>query len=130
MFFVFNVMASRKKIPQYDLNPMLNITEVPLLLSLVFANLFYLQIYRSVTSLLSVCKGRPFYIYALIQVVLVVKNPPVNAGDTKSRVQSLGREDPLEEGMGTHSSTLACRVSWTEKPARLQSIGSQGARHN
>ena len=33
------------------------------------------------------------------QVVLVVKNPPVNAGDIRVRVQSLGQEDPLEEGM-------------------------------
>ena len=101
MFFVFNVITSRKKIPQYDLNPMLNITKVPLLLSLVFANLFYLQIYRSVTSLLSVHKRRPFYIYPLIQVVLVVKNPPVNAEDTKTHVfNPWVRKIPLEGGDG------------------------------
>ena len=41
------------------------------------------------------------------------------------RVQSLGREDPLEEGMATHSSILAWRVPWTEEPGRLQSMGSQ-----
>ena len=40
-------------------------------------------------------------------------------------VQSLGREDPLEKGIATHSSILAWRVPWTEKPGRLQSIGSQ-----
>jgi len=34
-------------------------------------------------------------------------------------VQSLGREDPLEEEMATHSSILAWRISWTEKPGRL-----------
>ena len=40
-------------------------------------------------------------------------------------VQSLGREDPLEEGMATHSSILAWRTLWTEEPGGLQSMGSQ-----
>ena len=38
---------------------------------------------------------------------------------------SLGGEDLLEEGMTTHSSILACRIPWTEKPGGLQSMGSQ-----
>ena len=38
-------------------------------------------------------------------------------------VQSLGREDPLEKEMATHSSILAWRIPWTEKPDRLQSMG-------
>ena len=38
---------------------------------------------------------------------------------------SLGQEDPLEEGMATHSSVLAWRISWTEEPGGLQSMGSQ-----
>ena len=42
-------------------------------------------------------------------------------------VWSLGQEDPLEEGMATHSSILAWRIPWTEKP---QSVGSQRVRHN
>ena len=42
----------------------------------------------------------------------------------------LGQEDPLVEEMATHSSTLAWRILWTEKPDRLQSIGSQRIRHN
>ena len=46
------------------------------------------------------------------------------------QVRSLGWEDLLEEGMATHSSILAWRVSWTEKPCGLQSIGSQRVRHN
>ena len=37
----------------------------------------------------------------------VVKNPPANAGGVRTWVQSLGKEDPLEEGMATHSSILA-----------------------
>ena len=42
----------------------------------------------------------------------------------------LGQEDPLEEGMETHSSTLAWRIPWTEEPAGLQSRGLQKVRHN
>ena len=38
----------------------------------------------------------------------------------------LGREDPLEEGMATHSSILAWRIPWTKEPGRLQSPGLQG----
>ena len=41
------------------------------------------------------------------------------------RVGSLGREDPLEKEMATHSSTLAWKIPWTEEPGRLQSMGSQ-----
>ena len=40
-------------------------------------------------------------------------------------IQSLGWEDPLEEGMAPHSSILAWRIPWTEKPGELQSMGSQ-----
>ena len=43
-------------------------------------------------------------------------------------VQSLGRKDPLEKEMETHSSTLACKIPWTE-PGRLQSMGSQRVGH-
>ena len=45
-------------------------------------------------------------------------------------VQSLGWEDPLEEGMATHSSILAREIPWTELPGRLRSIGSQRVRHD
>ena len=40
-------------------------------------------------------------------------------------VRSLGREDPLEKEMATHSSILSWRISWTEEPGGLQSTGSQ-----
>ena len=46
------------------------------------------------------------------------------------RVQSLGREDPLEEGMATHSSILAWKIPWIEEPVRLQSMASQRAKHD
>ena len=54
-----------------------------------------------------------------------VKNPPVMQETQETWVQFLGQDDPLEEGMGTHSSILAWRVPWTEKPGRLLSKGSQ-----
>ena len=45
-------------------------------------------------------------------------------------VQSLVWEDPLEKEMATHSSTLAWKIPWTEKPNRLQSTGSQRVGHD
>ena len=48
----------------------------------------------------------------------------------ETQVQSLGQEDTLEKEMATHSSILAWRIPWTEKPGRLQSLGSQRVRHN
>ena len=44
-------------------------------------------------------------------------------------VQSLSWENPLEKGMAPHSRILAWRIPWTEKPGRLQSMGSQRVRH-
>ena len=46
----------------------------------------------------------------------------------ETRVPSLGWEDPLEKG--THSSTLAWKIPWTEERGRLQSMGSLGVGHN
>ena len=45
-------------------------------------------------------------------------------------VQSLGQEDPLKKEMASHSSLLAWRVPWIEEPGGLQSMGSQGVRHD
>ena len=45
-------------------------------------------------------------------------------------VQSLGWEDPLEEGIATHSSIFAWRIPRTEEPGELYSIGSQRVRHD
>ena len=47
-----------------------------------------------------------------------------------TRVRSLGREDPLEKEMATHSSTLAWKIPWREEPCRLQSMGSQRVGHD
>ena len=48
----------------------------------------------------------------------------------KIQVRSLGREDPLVEGMATHTSILTWRVPWTEEPGMLQSVGSLRVRYN
>ena len=53
-------------------------------------------------------------------VAQMVKNPPAIR---ETWVRSLGWEDPLEEGMGTHSSILAVESPWTEEPGGLQSRG-------
>ena len=52
----------------------------------------------------------------------MVKNLPAMR---ETWVQSLGREDPLEEGMATHSSILASKIPWTEDSGGLHSMGSQ-----
>ena len=49
----------------------------------------------------------------------MVKNPSL------PRIPSLGRKDPLEGGMTTHSNVLAWRIPWREEPGGLQSMGSQ-----
>ena len=48
----------------------------------------------------------------------------------ETQVQSLGQEEPLEEGMAAHSSVLAWRGPWTEEPGGQQSMGLQRVRHN
>ena len=65
------------------------------------------------------------------QVVLVVKNPPANAGDIRDMglIPVLGRP-PQEKRMATHSSILAWRIPWTEEPGGLQSTGSHRVRHD
>ena len=67
------------------------------------------------------------YLYLFIpylrasQVALVMKNPPANVGDIRDvgsilgSSRSMGRDDPLEEGMASHSSIIAWRMSWTEE---------------
>ena len=57
----------------------------------------------------------------------VGKESACSAGD---RVRSLGWEDPLEKEMATHSSILAWKISWTEEPGGLKSMGLQRVRHD
>ena len=63
------------------------------------------------------------------QEALAVENPPANAGRCKTWLQPLRWEDPLEEGVATHSSILAWRIPWTEELGRLQSMGLHMVRH-
>jgi len=60
-------------------------------------------------------------------VAQVVKNLPAMQ---EIQVQSLGWEDPLEKGMATHSSILAWKISWTEEPGGLLSLGSHRVGHD
>ena len=65
------------------------------------------------------------------QVAVVVKNPPAMQEAQETQVRSLGREDPLEEGMVTHCRIPAWRIPWAEESGgRLQSIVSQRLRHD
>ena len=57
----------------------------------------------------------------------MVKNLPAM---WKTQIRSLGWEDARERGIETHSGIPAWRIPWTEEPSRLQSMGSQGVRHN
>ena len=59
-----------------------------------------------------------------------VKNLPAMWEPLETGVRSLSQEDPLEEGMATHSSILAWRIPRTEEPGGLQSIGLQRVRHD
>ena len=58
-------------------------------------------------------------------MVLVVKNPPANAETQETQIRSLGWEDPLEQEMAPNSSILAWKMSWTEEPGGLQSVGTE-----
>ena len=65
-----------------------------------------------------------FYIFLVAQMV---KHLPTIR---ETQVQSLGRGDPLEKEMATHSSILAWRIPWTDEPGGLQSTGSQRVGHD
>ena len=57
----------------------------------------------------------------------MVKNPPAMR---EMQVQSLGRDDPLEKDIATHSSILAWKIPWKEEPGGLQSMGLQRIGHD
>ena len=59
-----------------------------------------------------------------------MKNLPAVQEAQEMWVLSLGGDDPLKEGMATHSSTLAWRIPWTEEPGGLQFMGSQRVGHD
>jgi len=59
-----------------------------------------------------------------------VRNPGAVQERRETQVWFLSQEDPLEEGIATHSSVLAWRIPWTEEPGGLQSLASQRVRHD
>ena len=59
-----------------------------------------------------------------------VKNPPAMQVTQEMWVQSQDEEDPLEEGMASHSSILAGEIPWTEEPGGRWSMGSQTVGHD
>ena len=73
----------------------------------------------------AICKYHSLHWASLVGSA--VKNLPAMQ---ETWVPSLGQEDPLEEGMATHSSTLVWRIPWTEDPGRLQPIGLHRVGHD
>ena len=79
-----------------------------------------------------------FFIVGVLRVIVisVMLDSPVSqtikclSAIKETQVQSLGREDPLEKEMATHSGIRAWKIPWMEEPGRLQSMGSQGVRHD
>ena len=69
-------------------------------------------------------------IIILLRVSLVAQTVKHLPAMRETRVQFLGREDPLEKEMAIHSSTIAWKIPWTEEPGRLQSMGSQRVEHD
>ena len=76
-----------------------------------------------------------FFLYWIPKELTSVTNPGGSDGkasvcSVETWVRSLDGEDPLEEGMATHSSILAWRIPWTEEPGGLRSLGSQRVGHD
>ena len=94
--------------------------------SYLFLNTIILQSDISTTALnaQSIFSGLGIWVFLVSQTV---KNLPAMP---ETQVQSLGPEDSLEKRMATHSNILAWRIPWTEKPHRLQSMGSHRVEHD
>ena len=71
-----------------------------------------------------------YYLYGSRRTSLVAQTVKHLPTIQETRVQSLGEEDPLENEMAPHSSTLAWKIPWMEEPDRLQFMGLQRVRHD
>ena len=82
------------------------------------------------------CFGGPFIKNLLTLILdtslssLVAQRVKLLPAMQETWVPSLGQEDPLEKEMATHSSTLACKIPWTEEPGGLQSMGLRRVGHD
>ena len=90
--------------------------------------------YLHYSTVISKSKCKFYFPYLIIcgqwyGLSLVVQRVNCLPAMQETWVRSLGQEDPLEKEMATHSSTLAWKIPWTEKPGRLQSMGLQRVRH-
>ena len=73
----------------------------------------------------------PIYVtYDCVQASLLAQTVKNLSARRETQVRPLGQEDPLEQGMVTHSSILAWRIPWTEEPGGVQSMGSQRVGHD
>ena len=70
------------------------------------------------------------YIYMYIYMYAYATYIPLYLKESACIVGDPGLGDPLEKGMATHSSILACRIPWTEEPGGLQSVGLQRVGHD
>ena len=103
-----------------------------MLLSMIYRMSVFLQkyinmcIYTCICVCIYICMYMCIYIYIYIYIYICIGFPSSPAVKNlpemqETQVQSLGWKDPLEEGMATHSSILAWRIPWTEKPVGLYS---------
>ena len=89
-------------------------------------NLYMIKWQRTINSHCPSASFILYYTYASLVAQRLKHLSPTR----ETQVRSLGREDPLEKEMATHSSTLAWRIPWREDPGRLQSMGSQRVGHD
>ena len=78
----------------------------------------------------TILNGEDIKITIITEISLVAQTLKRLPAMRETWVRSLGREDPLEKEMATHSSTLAWRIPWTEELGGLQSMGSQSVGHD
>ena len=83
-----------------------------------------------ITGLAQIQREEIIQVYTPVWASLVAQKVKRLPAMQETWVPSLGQEDPLEKEMATHSSTLAWKIPWTEKPGRLQSMGSQRVGHD
>ena len=90
---------------------------------------WYSHIFKNFPQFVVIYKVKDFVIInnGTSLVAQMVKHLPTMR---ETRVRSLGREDPLEKEMATHSSTLTWKIPWMEDPGRPQFMGSQRVRHD